>query len=159
MKNIFKYTQTSLLSIGVAMLLFACGAKTDKEKAIADKKAQIEQIKKERNALNDQIVKLEAELLKLEPKAKKSVTVSVQPVTAGTFTHLIDVHGKIESDRNVVVTALTAGSITNVYVKRGQSVRKGQVLALIDGEILNKSIEEVKTQLVLATDVYEKQKK
>jgi len=152
MKNIYNYTLTGLLALGVSMLLFSCGAKTDK-------KAELETLKKERNGLNDKIRKLEAELKDSDKSPKKSITVQVESVSTKTFTHLIDVHGKVESDRNVVVTALAAGTIQKVYVKRGQTVRKGALLAKIDSEVIDNNISEVQTQLDLANQVYDKQKK
>src|SRR6478736_6534248 len=85
MKNIYNYTLTGLLALGVSMLLFSCGAKTDK-------KAELETLKKERNGLNDKIRKLEAELKDSDKSPKKSITVQVESVSTKTFTHLIDVH-------------------------------------------------------------------
>ena len=50
------------------------------------------------------------------------------------------------------------GVVTSVFVKEGQSVKKGQVLAQIDNKITLRSIDEVKSGLQLATTIYEKQK-
>jgi len=50
-----------------------------------------------------------------------------------------------------------AGLVTAVYVQEGTLVKKGQVMAELDSRVLKESLEEIKTQLDLATNIYEKQ--
>jgi RND family efflux transporter MFP subunit len=49
------------------------------------------------------------------------------------------------------------GIVTAVYVKEGSPVKKGQVLAELDAQVLKQSLEEVNTQLALATSIFQKQ--
>jgi RND family efflux transporter MFP subunit len=51
-----------------------------------------------------------------------------------------------------------AGSITAVFVKEGDQVRKGQILAQIDNSIIQQQIASTKQQLDFATNLYNKQK-
>jgi RND family efflux transporter MFP subunit len=56
-----------------------------------------------------------------------------------------------------MVSPKTGGVVTAVYVKEGDRVSKGQVLAVIDDAVMRQSVEELKTSLDLATTVYQKQ--
>jgi RND family efflux transporter MFP subunit len=50
------------------------------------------------------------------------------------------------------------GVIDAVFVKEGQQISKGQVLAQIDNSVIERNIESMESQLELATTVYERQK-
>ncbi len=66
--------------------------------------------------------------------------------------------GQVESENDIAVTAQTPGVVTQVYVKEGQHVGKGQLLAQTDNTMIVRGIEAQKAQLELATAVYERQK-
>lgn len=50
------------------------------------------------------------------------------------------------------------GTLKRVYVKNGDDVRRGQLLAEIEDNILQKSLAELEGQLATATDIYNRQK-
>jgi membrane fusion protein, multidrug efflux system len=74
------------------------------------------------------------------------------------FDHYVQTQGVIEAEDNILVSAKSMGVITQVYVKEGQTVSKGQILAQIDNSLVLRNAEGVKSQLALATSVYERQK-
>lgn len=136
----------------VVTILTACSS--DKNETLRNLKAQREQ-------LNAQIVKLESELAadgNLQVHVNKTF-VSVLDIKPQTFRHYVEVKGNVESDNNVFVPAEMPGIITGVAVKEGQTVQKGQLLASIDDDIIERQIEALKTQLELATTVYDRQKR
>jgi membrane fusion protein (multidrug efflux system) len=73
------------------------------------------------------------------------------------FDHYIQVQGTVDGDQNIAVSPQTNGVVIAVYAKEGTSVRKGQILAELDAQVLKQSLEEVNTQLNLATSIFEKQ--
>ncbi len=86
------------------------------------------------------------------------------PVTAflaetQIFNHFIEVQGTIEADQSVELYPESGGNITKIYVKEGQKVAKGAVLAQIDNSIIESSIVELQTQLDLATTTFERQQR
>jgi len=83
--------------------------------------------------------------------------VHLSPVLKKTFVHKIRIQGNIETDQDVLLTAEMGGIITSIKVSEGQSVRKGQVIALIDRETLNANAEEIETQLNYAEYMLSKQ--
>lgn len=144
----------SLLFV-LVLIVSSCGS--------SDKKAELEQLKNEREALTMEINKLEAELLaagadSVTEGQKKATLVEVATVKEAPFTHYIAVQGRVVSDKNVMLTAKAAGTITRISVDEGQSVRQGQVLAQIDPDLINRSIAELETSLDLANTLFERQK-
>jgi RND family efflux transporter MFP subunit len=84
--------------------------------------------------------------------------VKTESVERQAFKHFIQVQGTLDSRSNVMVTPKTGGAVTAVYVKEGDAVRKGQVLATIDDVVLRQGVNELKTSLDLANTIYERQK-
>jgi len=152
MKSRF-YIQLSTLA--VAIILAACGA------ASTDKKAQLEGLKKQQKEIADQIKALEAELkgAPADPaKAAKSKEVVTTELKVGAFNYYIQTQGGIEAEENILISSKTPGVIIQVYVKEGQAVGVGQVLAQVDNSLILKGIEEMKGALELSNTVYERQK-
>lgn len=146
MKNILMLTTLSVL-------LFACG------NATSDKKSELENLKKEQVALADKIKKLELEIAKTDTTNKiKMLDVEVTPVTAMAFKSYLQVQGKLDAEENVNVSAQMGGTVKSIYVKEGDNVKAGQILAELDDAVMRQGIEELKNQLAFATDLYNKQK-
>ena len=65
--------------------------------------------------------------------------------------------GNVESDDVVNASSEVGGRLTQMNVKEGQYVKRGQKIAEVDLENLQKNIAEVEKSLELAVDVYERQ--
>jgi membrane fusion protein, multidrug efflux system len=150
-----KSTLIIALSVGV---LLACGPK--KPETLAEKKEALTTLKAQHVETATQIKALETEVAKADPvkaaEAKvKEVTVSVlQP---GTFRRFVEVQGSVDAKNNVQVNPKMGGVITAVYVKEGDAVRAGSVIARVDDAVMRESQAEIQNQLSLATTVYERQ--
>ena len=123
-----------------------------------DKKAELEALKKEQAELQAKITALEAELAKTDTTAAKSRIVSVEPVTLQPFRNYIEIQGKVDADENVTLSAEMGGTVMKINVKEGDEVRQGQVLAETDNKAILQGMQEVQTQLDLATTLFQKQK-
>src|SRR6478672_7864159 len=94
--HINNITMKTLLIISTAsvMLLSACGnSKKDSAAQLNDKKAALEKLKNEKVKTDEEIKKLQDELLKLDTSAantSKIKLVSVSPVSVQDFKHYID---------------------------------------------------------------------
>jgi membrane fusion protein, multidrug efflux system len=125
----------------------------------ADKKAELAKLKKEHDAISLKIKALETELqLSDTTSASKVTSVAVTEAKPSEFNHYLEVQGKVDGEDNIAVSAQMAGSITAVYVKEGDAVRKGQVMAQIDNSVLQQQVENMKQQLAFVTSLYAKQK-
>jgi len=144
MKKILYYS-------ALCIFFMSCSAPTDK-------KANLDKLKVQRDQLNAQILQLENKINPTGEKPEtKSATVNVTNAAESVFNHYIQVQGTVDGDQNIAVSPQISGTVTAVYVKEGTHVRKGQVLAELDDKVLRQSLEEVKTQLDLATSIFVKQ--
>lgn len=123
-----------------------------------DKKAELESLKKQQAELQAKITKLEAEIAKTDTAKAKTSIVAVEPVTLTPFRNEIEIQGKVDADENVTLSAEMGGTVTKINVKVGDEVRKGQVLAETDNQTIMQGMQELQTQLDLATTLYQKQK-
>ncbi len=146
-------TKVFLILLAAAALV-SCG-----DKGGQDKKAKLQALKTQQTQLASEISKLEEEIAKEDTTKKtKGVLVGISEVKKDLFSHYLDIQGKVESDNNILVSAQMGGKLTKVYVKEGDFVKRGQLLAQIDAEQVERGIAELKTSMELVNIVYEKQK-
>ena len=149
----------------------SCGkTKSNDSEAVAKKKTELADLKKEQDNLTIQIAKLEKEIAKLDPafaKAENAKLVSVDaPISYQPFNHYIDLQGKVESENISFVTPRgIPGQVKQILVNRGDYVNKGQLLLKLDDAIARQSlvsaeqgVETMKGQLSFARNIYQKQK-
>ena len=154
-----KLSHRFLTLLGISFLVFSCQPKDE----VAAKKAELEELKAEANELTTSISELEAELMKLDPEFakqnQKSILITTAPVKKGEFDHYVEVTGSVLSKKNVMISAETSGRILEVPVLEGMRVNKGTILARIDAESIERSIDELENSLELATTLFEKQER
>lgn len=146
MKNIL-----ALLTITV--ILSACGGTAVNDETA--KRKQLQQYKKDLHTLEQQITTLEKEL----NSADKNEVIKIKVVELATqnFENFIEVTGKVEAELDVDVSPESAGVIRDVLVVEGEWVNKGHLMAKLNTEMLESSMEEMEVQLDLAKTNYERQ--
>lgn len=156
MKIHFKF-----LSYPLMIFLVSCGAQGGDD--LENKKVELKQYKDEAAALNAKIEALEQEIAALDTgfahDQRKTMLVTTTPVQLGDFAHYIEVTGAVLSKKNVNISAEVAGRVLNIKAVEGMHVRRGEVLAEVDTEAIDRNIEEVEKQLELANIIFEKQKR
>lgn len=167
MKQITFFT-TCLVLVAVLMTT-ACGEGKKKNDAVAKKKEQLAALKKDQEKINAQIAAMEAEIIKLDPASavvEKAKLVGTFPLSLENFDHFIDLQGRIEAFNVSYVAPKNGGGVVkNVLVKRGDFVKKGQLLLQLDNTLAKqnvaaaeKSLATLKTQLDFVKTIYQKQK-
>ncbi len=147
-----KTTSKSILILAIVLIAVACGNKTDK-------KSELAKLKKQQDELALKIKTLETELSVNDTTSKSKMTsVAITLAQPAVFNHFLEVQGKVDGEDNIAVSAQMPGAITAVYVKEGDNVRAGQVLAQIDNSVLQQQIASTKQQLDFTTSLYNKQK-
>lgn len=145
--------------IAFALVAISCAT----EDSVDAKKAELEKLKTESNEITNQIKTLEADLVNLDPEfAKanhKSILITTAQAKKGRFEHYIEVTGSVLSKKNVNISAETSGRILEIPVMEGMRVDKGAVLARIDSESIQRSIDELENTMDLATTLFEKQER
>lgn len=143
-----------LAFLGIGLVLAACGPPGEE--------AKLARMEMQRDALIEKIEALEAEIaLKAQPdqKPEKMMDVRIFLLEKERFQHFIQVQGTIESDNNILVAPMASGIIKKVHTATGKKVIKGQLLAELDGSILESSIAEVENGLKLAETIFERQQR
>jgi membrane fusion protein (multidrug efflux system) len=160
MKRIFQYT----IIAGFAVVLVACGqGAKEKKGTLGDKKAELEKLKTEQVTLSTKINTLEEEIAKLDTgagKSDKAKLIAVTPVVTEDFSHYIDLQGRVDADNISYIAPPNGqgGLVTDLYIKEGQFVKKGQLILKMDDKVLRQQIRITETQLALAKDLYQRQK-
>jgi len=153
-----------LFTIAFILLGAACGSGNN---GIEAKKASLEKLKKQVLDINAQIANIEKELGNEGGKDQmQSVLVITAPILTQDFNHYIELQGKVESESVSYITPRAGGGqVKALFIKRGDRVRKGQIILQLDNSLIKQSaaaasqnLETVKAQAALAKNVYEKQK-
>jgi RND family efflux transporter MFP subunit len=143
--------KNALITMAILATLVACNQGSDK-------KEELTKLKTEHELISAKIAKLEAEISPDQQKAEKALQVKVTKLEIAPFNHYVEIQGVVDGDQNVSVSPQMAGVVTNVYVREGSNVKKGQILATLDAQVLKQSVQEVQTQLDMANIIFEKQK-
>jgi RND family efflux transporter MFP subunit len=158
MKNVLKL----ISALALVFFLSACGSGSKSEKgSLTDKKTKLEKLKSDRDKLDVQIKKLEDEIAEVDTSASidRGKLVATAAVVQQTFEHYIDLQGHVDADNISYVTPRGAPAQVKVlYIKKGDFVKKGQLLAKLDDEVQLKQLQQLKTQLAYAEDIYRRQK-
>ena len=128
---------------------------------LAGKKALLKEKRAELRKISSEVAELEAAIEEQDPSMKEGNKQLVTITTIGRkdFKHFIEIQGAVEADDLVDVTSEVPGRILTLKVNEGESVSKGQLIATLDLEAINKQIAELETSLDLANTVYERQER
>lgn len=145
-------TTKILIPVLIVIFIAACAPPRDNQARLARLEAQ-------REALTAQIDQLKAEIAQEGGEAPQEVLAYVRgiEVQPSLFQHFIQAQGTVESDNNILIPAQSNGVVKKIHVQQGDSVRQGQLLAELDGAIMESGIAELEHGLELATTIYERQ--
>ncbi|AUS05016.1 efflux RND transporter periplasmic adaptor subunit [Pseudotamlana carrageenivorans] len=156
MKNIY----TLLLA---SVLFSSCGSdkKSSVEAIIATN--DLEKIRQKHTELEasahviaTQLKEVEDAIKALNPQSKIPLITTFKANEA-PFKHYVELQGNVSTNQNIVIYPEFSGVLTSVYVKEGQQVKKGQILAKIDDGGLSQQLAQLKIQASLAQTTYERQ--
>lgn len=158
MKNIYKL-------LIITLVLVSCSG--NKEQSVEDLIAtdNLEAIHKKKDELVTQQQVLTKQIKQLDDKIDElSPDRNVPLITSYTtkeevFNHYLELQGSVDTKQNLVITPEMGGILKTVYVKEGQNVTKGQLLASIDDGGLGQQKAQLEIQANLAKTTFERQKR
>jgi len=155
-----KYTLTIILTL----LVFAACQQSGADKwpdDLVGKKALVKEKRVALKALQADITLLKEEIMEMDTTQQKESrrAVKIDTIKAENVSRFVEIQSVVEADDAVMASSETGGRITNMAVREGQNVRKGQLIATVDMESVNKQISELQTALTLAEDVFQRQSK
>ncbi len=158
MKRIF-------LLVLTAITLYSCGGGGGKDlesvlagKDLAAIRAKRNEIATQQKALESEIHKLDSAIASLDDTAKLPLVTTFE-VKTESFDHYLELQGDVTTKQNVLIYPEISGTLYKVYVKEGQKVAKGQILASIDDGGLSSQLAQMKTQAALAKTTFDRQKR
>jgi len=147
--------------ITLALLLANCSGSDSAKQAPQDLQGKRTLLKEKRQQLKDlekEIAQLEEEVLEMSPETdQRDPLVTTMPVERTDFQRYVDIQGTVKAIDLVDATAEVSGRIKRLLVDEGDRVRRGQLIAELDLEQLEKQIAEIETSLELAQTVFERQ--
>ena len=158
MKNIY-------LVLSLSLLLLSCGGEKTKtvEEVIATANTETIRTKRsdlvaEQQTLHEQIKQLD-EALSQYDTLKKIPLITTFTAKQEVFNHFLELQGNVTTKNLLVITPEYNGILTNVYVKEGQRVSKGQILGKIDDGGLSQQLAQLQIQSDLAKTTFERQQR
>ena len=158
MKNIF------LLLISLVILSSCEG---ENKKSIEDIIAEgnLSTLRERRSEIEAQEVEISEKLKQLDEAisklddSKKLPLVTTIKAHEEVFDHFLELQGNVKTKENIVIYPEISGILQQVYVKEGQNVSKGQVLANIDDGGLSQQVAQLQIQADLAKTTFERQER
>jgi len=157
--------KNALILILISLLITSCGNGTVESVETLIAEGNLEAIKLKKQEITEKQKKLNAELklldsvIKIKDNNSKLALVTTIKTEEKQFNHYLDLQGNVMTKQNVLIYPEMAGTLIKVYVKEGQNVKKGQLLATIDDGGMSSQLEQLKTQAALAKTTFERQKR
>jgi RND family efflux transporter MFP subunit len=150
--------------LGVLFMVSSCGSEEPSVSEIMET-GDLEAIREKRKSLNDeqkalvlQIRQLDSAINALSDNSNLPL-VTAQALENQEFIHYVELQGDVTTDQNVLIYPEVQGMLLKLQVKEGQSVRKGQLLGVIDDGGTRNQLRQMETQLDLAKTTFERQKR
>ena len=162
LKNPMKNIYTILI---ITLMFSSCGS--DKNKSVEDvitdqdlkeMRAKKEEITNKQIEYASQIKLLDDEISKLDT-IKKIPLITTFIAKEEMFKHYLELQGNVDTKNLLTITPEYNGILSRIYVKEGQRVNKGQVLAKIDDGGLRQQLTLLQIQAELAKTTFERQER
>ncbi|WP_430410698.1 efflux RND transporter periplasmic adaptor subunit [Kordia sp.] len=155
----------NILLIPIVLILASCGGGAEKDVDTLISEKNIEAIAEKRDALKAEKMELDAKIQKLSDAmeainpTKKLPLVTTIVAKDTIFNHFLELQGSVDTKKNIVITPEMSGILKQVFVKEGQRVSKGQILARVDDNGLSQQLAQLQIQTDFAKTTYERQKR
>ena len=153
----------TIISLSFSFLLVACGQETEKVvSSITSNKGTLDELQIQKANYTLQIKGLTLALDSLNQKlekisgSQKRVLVTALEIKPQIFNHTIEIQANIKTRKNLQLFPEFGGRLNQILVKEGQEVKKGTLLAVIDGAGLQDQLDQMKLQLELVKTTFER---
>ena len=149
----------------VTLVLASCGKKetssledilqSEDIKVVVDKKKELDG---EQQELSSQIEQLNKRISELDTN-KKVPLITTFTAKEEVFNHYLELQGNVKTKQNVLIYPEVGGLLEEIYVKEGQKVSKGDILARVDDAGMTQQLAQLETNAAFAKTTYERQKR
>ena len=151
-----------ILLISLSLLLSNCGQNRENKNSNIPIQNNLEALKAKKDELTAKINTVNLELNKINAAIEKMtinekrVLITALDLKAVNFEHTIEIQANIKTRQNLDLYPEFVGKLNRVFIKEGQSVKKGALLAKIDDAGLQEQLDQIKLQLDLAKTTFER---
>lgn len=149
----------------IAFILSSCGSGDNKSvddliesRNLESIRAKKTELVSQQNLIKQDIKKLDILIAELDDNTKIPLITTFK-LENSDFKHFLELQGNVTTKNLLTIYPEFSGVLTNVYVKEGQKVQKGQVLAKIDDGGLSQQLAQLKIQEELAKTTFERQQR
>jgi RND family efflux transporter MFP subunit len=125
---------------------------------LSEIKAKKDEITGKQQEINNQLKLLSDAISKLDT-LKRVPLITTFTAETEVFNHYLELQGNVMTKQNVIVYPEMSGLLSSVFVKEGQYVSKGQLLAKIDDGGLGQQVAQLQIQANLAKTTFERQER
>ena len=140
----------------IVILTFIVSCTND---TLDSKKKRVDELKNSLVEIYSEIDMLEEEISLIDStfgdKNYELVT-TIEP-SSKEFIHEINLRGNVVSMMNIMIVSEVIGKYKGIFVKDGQFVKKGDVLATINSDVIDINLKEIETNLILLKTIYDRQ--
>lgn len=136
----------------ISLLAMSCSEQSEAGGTVEER---LKILESERVELDQKIADLRSQL----GDEKKAIPVEVMNIGQNSFSHFVSLYGEVASDQDVDMSPKAMGLVKSVSVTEGQRVSKGQLLASLDNDIVNKRLKEANDSYEFIKTIFEKQKR
>lgn len=149
------------------ILLLSCAKEKNKQLTVDEIIAtkDIKSLQKRQQELEIQYAQVSTDLDKINTSieylagTRRLPLVTSYTVKDTLFQHEISIQGSVDTRQNTMLTAEFSGTLKHLYIKEGQRVSKGQLLATIDDSGISQQLAQVQVQYQLAKTTFERQER
>jgi len=147
------------------IVLTACGGSEEKSVSDIISEGNLETLRAKKSEISESYKSLGQAIKQLDSaialQTGEGNLPLVSTITAKTekFDHYLELQGDVTTKQNVLVYPEMQGTLQRVYVKEGQRVAKGQLLASIDDGGMASQLAQLETQAALAKTTFERQER
>ncbi|MEZ4793700.1 MAG: efflux RND transporter periplasmic adaptor subunit [Gelidibacter sp.] len=154
-----------LISIIIISLAYNCSEKNAQSVDAVIESGDLNQMKAKRtevlasfDSISNVLTRLETAITEKDTTKRYNLVTSFK-VKDTIFNSYISIQGSVETSENILIYPEYQGVLSQVYVKQGQKVSKGQLLARIDDGGLSSQLAQLEAQYQLAKTTYERQER
>ena len=140
----------------IVILTFIVSCTND---TLDSKKKRVDELKNSLVEIYSEIDMLEEEISLIDStfgEKNYELVTTIEPSTK-EFIHEINLRGNVVSMMNIMIVSEVIGKYKRIFVKDGQFVKKGDVLATINSDVIDINLKEIETNLILLKTIYDRQ--
>jgi len=147
-----------LFTLIISIVVVSCGDNNTNTVEAAIASDNLSKIKQKRDEIVSQLQELDNKIKALDT-VKNNLLITTFIAKDTVFNHYLELQGNVQTKQNLVVFPEMSGVLKRVYVKEGQKVTKGQLIASVDDGGLSQQVAQLQIQADLAKTTFERQER